>query len=172
MFSQEDVNNLGALIKEHGYRRVFVVGSLGAGKTIFARALAGYTGFACVELDRASVEFVKTKDRMPEDLGEVLDSVLTRQKPPYIIEHTELLDLEPAGRADLVVMLNPPVAEIMHSFVVRQQRAGAGSKKFSSADVKKMAGEVTKRFAKLHGKRVYRNDYSGIEAKALAVAKG
>ncbi|MCO7127083.1 DNA topology modulation protein FlaR [Sporolactobacillus shoreicorticis] len=101
--------------------KIYIIGSVGSGKTTLARNIAKKTEIAAYELDNVVWEHRPDGDRrrIPAERDAILQDIL--KKDSWIIEGAQYADwVLPALRsADRIIFLDPPNRVIQHRIVKR-----------------------------------------------------
>ena len=102
------------------YRRINVVGTSAAGKTTFARALAGHLDVPCVELDALHWEAAWTEAPEPVMRQRVTDATVGEA---WVVDgnYSAVRDIV-WGRAQAVVWLDFPLRTVLWRYAARTQR--------------------------------------------------
>jgi adenylate kinase family enzyme len=102
------------------YRRINVVGTSAAGKTTFARALAGHLDVPCVELDALHWEADWTEAPEPVMRQRVTDATAGEA---WVVDgnYSAVRDIV-WGRAQAVVWLDFPLRTVLWRYAARTQR--------------------------------------------------
>jgi len=167
MFTAEDVQEIVKNIQATKAQKIYVVGNVGSGKSTFARELAGQTNFKNIDLDYFFQIYRQEKNE-EANLSELLSFVLEREKPPYIINHADLLSHNLSDKADMVILLNPKKEEQIKSRQIRQENKTDGEwQHVNIDDYNKISRDNLDNFDKIKGKIVYNNDKSGTLVKSL-----
>lgn len=167
MFSVDDVDAIVKSIKEANAQKIYVVGNVGSGKSTLARELAEETNYKNIDLDHFFQIYRQEKSK-EASLGDLLDFVLEREVPPYIINHANLLNHELDRKADMIVLLNPKKDELFKSRELRERAGTEGEwRNVKVSDYDKIAKENLGKITKVKGRTVYRNDNSGTLVKLL-----
>jgi ATPase subunit of ABC transporter with duplicated ATPase domains len=167
MFTAQDIEETVKNIQATKAQKIYVVGNVGSGKSTFARELAGQTKFKNIDLDHFFQIYRQEKNK-EADLSELLSFVLEREKPPYIINHADLLSHNLDDKADMIVLLNPKIEEQIKSRQIREDNKTDGEwQNVSVADYDKISQNNLDNLAEIKGAIVYSNDKSGIIVKSL-----
>lgn len=167
MFTVDDVQEIVKNIQATKAQKIYVVGNVGSGKSTFARELAGQTNFKNIDLDHFFQIYRQEKNE-EANLSELLSFVLKREKPPYIINHADLLSHNLSDKADMVILLNPKKEEQIKSRQIRQENKTDGEwQRVNIDDYDKISRDNLDNFDKIKGKIVYNNDKSGTLVKLL-----
>jgi len=167
MFTVDDVQEIVKNIQATKAQKIYVVGNVGSGKSTFARELAGQTNFKNIDLDHFFQIYRQEKNE-EANLSELLSFVLEREKPPYIINHADLLSHNLSDKADMVILLNPKKEEQIKSRQIRQENKADGEwQRVNIDDYDKISRDNLDNFDKIKGKIVYNNDKSGTLVKLL-----
>jgi hypothetical protein len=167
MFTAEDVRETVKNIQATKAQKIYVVGNVGSGKSTFARELAGQTNFKNIDLDHFFQIYRQEKNK-EANLSELLDFVLAREEPPYIINHADLLNHNLSDKADMVILLNPKKEEQIKSRQIRQENKTDGEwQNVNVNDYDKISRDNLDNLAKAKGQVVYINDKSGTLIKSL-----
>lgn len=168
MYTQNDVNRIARSIKESSSQRIYVSGNVGSGKTTFAREISRELGYKNIDLDRYFQIFRQETGNETLDLGELLNFVLQKEKPPFVINHADLLRQELVKDADMVIFLAPKKEELIKSRDLRKENGAEGEwQSVSEDDYDKIAKQNLTDFEKLSGNVIYYNEKSGTMARQL-----
>jgi adenylate kinase family enzyme len=168
MFTEADVEATIAIVKESGAEKIYVVGNVGSGKTTFARELSRATNYRNIDIDQWFQIFRQEQQREAADLKELLGYILQKEKPPFIINHADLLRQDLVQDADMIVFLNPKKEEQLKSRQLRTESGAEGEWQAVSADdYEKIAEENQARLESLGGKTKYSNEKSGTIVRVL-----
>lgn len=162
MFTEADIEETVGIIKEDGAKKIFVVGNVGSGKTTFARELSRAVGYKNIDVDQWFQIFRQEQQREAADLKELLGYILQKEKPPFIINHADLLRQDLIQDADIVVFLNPKKEEQLRSRQLRTESGAEGEWQAVSADdYDKIAEQNLAKLENLNGEVKYMNEKSG-----------
>lgn len=168
MFTEADMEATVGIVKESGAEKIYVVGNVGSGKTTFARELSRATNYRNIDIDQWFQIFRQEQQREAADLNELLSYILQKEKPPFIINHADLLRQDLVQNADMVVFLNPKKEEQLKSRQLRTESGAEGEWQAVSADdYEKIAEENQARLDSLGGKKKYSNEKSGTIVRLL-----
>src|SRR3989338_4817534 len=129
MFTESDMQATVAVVNESGAKKIYVVGNVGSGKTTFARELSRAVGCKNIDIDQWFQIFRQEQQREAADLKELLAYILQKEKPPFIINHADLLRQDLIQDADIVVFLNPNKEEQLRSRQLRTDSGAEGDRK-------------------------------------------
>lgn len=167
MFTVEDVQKTVKNIQNTKAQKIYIIGNVGSGKSTFARELAQQTSFKNIDLDHF-FQIYKQEKNKEANLSELLSFVLEREKPPYIINHSDLLSYNLSDKADMVILLNPKKEEQIKSRQIRQEnKTDGGWQNVNVDDYDKISRDNLDILSKTKGKIVYNNDKSGTLIKSL-----
>ncbi|MDI3496560.1 MAG: hypothetical protein PWQ35_581 [Patescibacteria group bacterium] len=167
MFTTEDIQEAVKNIQATKAQRIYVVGNVGSGKSTFARELANQTNFKNIDLDHFFQIYRQEKNK-EADLSELLNFVLEREVPPYIINHADLLNYNLSDKADMIVLLNPKKEELIKNRQIRQENKTEGNWQNINIDnYNQISQNNLDSLTKAKGKLVYNNDKSGALIKLL-----
>lgn len=167
MFTVEDINETVKNIQTTKAQKIYVVGNVGSGKSTFARELAEQTNFKNIDLDHFFQIYRQEKNK-EANLSELLSFVIEREKPPYIINHADLLSYNLSDKADIVILLNPKKEEQIKSRQIRQENKTDGEwQNVNVNDYDNISQNNLNNLSKIKGKIVYNNDQSGTIVKSL-----
>ena len=168
MFTEADMEATVGVVKESGAEKIYVVGNVGSGKTTFARELSRATNYRNIDIDQWFQIFRQEQQREATDLRELLGYILQKEKPPFIINHADLLRQDLVQDADMVVYLNPKKEEQLKS---RQLRAESGAEgewqAVSTDDYDEIAEQNLLKLEGLSGEAKYTNEKSGTIVRVL-----
>lgn len=168
MFTEADMEATVGVIKESGAEKIYVVGNVGSGKTTFARELSRATNYRNIDIDQWFQIFRQEQKREAADLKELLGYILQKEKPPFIINHADLLRQDLVQDADMVVFLNPKKEEQLKSRQIRTESGAEGEWQTVSADdYEKIAKENQAKLESLGGEAKYSNEKSGTIVRVL-----
>lgn len=167
MYTNQDINETVKNIQKINAKRVYVVGNVGSGKSTFARDLSRQINYKNIDLDHFFQIYRQEKNK-EADLSELLNFVLERETPPYIINHSDLLNFDLEDKADMIVLLNPKKEEQLKNRQIREDNKTDGEwQNVSVDDYDKISQDNLDNLAKIKGKIVYNNDKSGTLVKSL-----
>jgi len=96
------------------------------------------------------------------------DYVLKKEKPPFVINHADLLSKDLIQDVDLVVFLNPKKEELLRTRQIRTESGTEGEwQSINPEDFDKIEKENLRGFKKLGGKIIYENINSGTIVKQI-----
>lgn len=168
MFTEADMKKTVSLVKETGAEKIYVVGNVGSGKTTFARELSRAVGYKNIDIDQWFQIFRQEQKREAADLKELLGYILQKEKPPFIINHADLLRQDLVQDADMVVFLNPKKEEQLKSRQLRTESGAEGEWQAVSADDYDMIAEENQaKLESLGGGTKYSNEKSGTIVRIL-----
>lgn len=168
MFTEVDMEATVAIVKESGAEKIYVVGNVGSGKTTFARELSRAVGYKNIDIDQWFQIFRQEQQREAADLKEVLGYILQKEKPPFIINHADLLRQNLVQDADLVVFLNPKKEEQLKSRQLRTESGADGEWQAVSADdYNKIAEQNLTKLNALGGETKYSDEKTGTIVRLL-----
>lgn len=168
MFTEADMEATVAIVKESGAEKIYVVGNVGSGKTTFARELSRAVGYKNIDIDQWFQIFRQEQQREAADLKELLGYILQKEKPPFIINHADLLRQDLVQNADMVVFLNPKKEEQLKSRQLRSESGAEGEWQAVSADdYDKIAEQNLAKLDGLGGETKYSNEKSGTIVRVL-----
>ncbi len=168
MFTQADMETTIATIKESGAEKIYVVGNVGSGKTTFAQELSRAVGYKNIDVDQWFQIFCQEQQREAADVKELLGYIFQKEKPPFIINHADLLRQDIIQDADLVVFLNPKKEEQLRSRRLRTESGAEGEWHAVSADdYDKIAEQNLAKVESLGGEVKYTNEKSGTSIRTL-----
>ncbi len=168
MFTAEDIARTVELIAEHEAKKIFVVGNVGSGKTTFAREIANDLGYKNIDVDKFFQIFRQEQGREVADLAELMQFILQRESPPFVINHADLLRQGLLGEADVVIYLNPKKEEQLKTRELRAANAAEGEWREMTEDYYDFViQENTKNFDELNGEVLYQNEKSGTAVKLI-----
>lgn len=107
MYSEQDVEFTADLIRSTKADRIYVTGNVGSGKTTFSRELSRNINYKNIDVDRYFQIFRQEQKREADNLSELLSYITSKEDPPYVINHADLLSQDLIREADVVVLLNP-----------------------------------------------------------------
>lgn len=162
MFSVEDIRMAVDIIRTSGSEKIYVVGNVGSGKTTFSREIARILGYKNIDLDKWFQLFFHEYQRDAVDLKELLDYVLIKENPPFIINHADLLRKDLILDGDLVIFLNPSKEEHLRSRQIRIESEAEGEwKVVDLSDYDQIEEQNMKKFKNIGGVIKYENKKSG-----------
>ena len=168
MFTEADMEATVAIVKESGAEKIYIVGNVGSGKTTFARELSRATGYKNIDIDQWFQIFRQEQQREAADLKELLGYILQKEKPPFVINHADLLRQDLVQDADLVVFLNPKKEEQLKSRQLRTESGAEGEWQTVGADdYDKISEQNLSKLDGLGGETKYSNEKSGTIVRAL-----
>jgi len=168
MFTEADMEATVAIIKESGAEKIYVVGNVGSGKTTFARELSRAVGFKNIDIDQWFQIFRQEQQREAADLKELLGYILQKEKPPFIINHADLLRQDLVQDADMVVFLNPKKEEQLKSRQLRTESGAEGEWQAVSADdYEKIAEQNLSKLDGFGSETKYSDEKSGTIVRVL-----
>ncbi len=168
MYTKTDVETVVSAIKESGSKKIYVIGNVGSGKTTFAREVSRETGFKNIDVDRWFQIFRQEQKREAADLSELLKYILQKEKPPYIINHADLLRQNLIKDADMVVYLNPKKGELLKSRQLRSENGAEGEWQTVSKDeYDNIAKKNTEAFKNIGGALKHHDEKSGTSIRVL-----
>ena len=163
MFTEADVESTVAVVNESGAEKIYVVGNVGSGKTTFARELSRAVGYKNIDIDQWFQIFRQEQQREAADLKELLGYILQKEKPPFIINHADLLRQDLVQDADMVVFLNPKKEEQLKSRRLRTESGAEGEWQAVSADdYEEIAEQNLAKLDGFGGETKYSDEKSGI----------
>ena len=167
MFTATDLEETVKNIQNSKAQKIYVVGNVGSGKSTFSRELAQHTNFKNIDLDHF-FQIYRQEKKQEATLAELLNFVLEREQPPYIINHADLLNYNLSDKADMIILLNPKKEEQEKSRQIRQENKTDGEwSKVRVSDYDKIAETNLNSLASIAGQIVYKNDQSGTIVKLL-----
>lgn len=167
MFTTEDINETVRSIQETKAQKIYIIGNVGSGKSTFARELTEKTNYTNIDLDHFFQIYRQEKGK-EANLSDLLNFVLERQAPPYIINHADLISFDLDNKADMVILLNPKKEEQIKSRQVRIENQTDGEwQNVDVDDYDKISQDNLNNFSKIKGEVVYSNDKSGTLVKSL-----
>ncbi|MFH1253070.1 MAG: hypothetical protein V1664_01935 [Candidatus Uhrbacteria bacterium] len=168
MFTAADVEMAATIIRQNGAEKIYVVGNVGSGKTTFARELSRAIDFKNIDLDQWFQIFRQEQQREATNLKELLDYILQKEKPPFIINHADLLRQDLIQDADVVVFLNPKKEEQLKSRQLRTESNTEGEWQMVNAgDYEIIAEQNLAKLESLGGETKYKNEKSGTTVRVL-----
>ena len=168
MFTDTDMEATVAVVNESGAKKIYVVGNVGSGKTTFARELSRAVGYKNIDIDKWFQIFRQEWQREAADLEELLGYILQKEKPPFIINHADLLRQDLIQDADMVVFLNPKKEEQLKSRQLRTESGAEGEWQTVSADdYDKIVKQNLAKLDSLGGETKYSNEKSGTIVRVL-----
>ena len=168
MFTEADMEATVAIIKESGAEKIYVVGNVGSGKTTFARELSRAVGFKNIDIDQWFQIFRQEQQREAADLKELLGYILQKEKPPFIINHADLLRQDLVQDADMVVFLNPKKEEQLKSRQLCTESGAEGEWQAVSADdYEKIAEQNLSKLDGFGSETKYSDEKSGTIVRVL-----
>ena len=168
MFTEADMEATVGAIKKNGAEKIYVVGNVGSGKTTFARDLSRAVNYKNIDIDQWFQIFRQEQQREAADLKELLGYILQKEKPPFVINHADLLRQDLVQDADMVVFLNPKKEEQLRSRQLRTENGAEGEWQAVSADdYDKIAEENQEKLESLGGDINYCNEKSGTIVRVL-----
>lgn len=172
MYTEADVEVAVSAIRESGSEKIYVTGNVGSGKTTFAREILRETSFKNIDVDRWFQIFRQEQQREAADLSELIKYILQKEKPPFIINHVDLLRQNLIEDADMVVYLNPKKSELLKSRQLRSESGAQGEWQMVSEDeYDKIAEKNTESFENMGGVLKYHNKKSGTSIRVLKTNK-
>lgn len=172
MYTEADVEVAVSAIRESGSEKIYVTGNVGSGKTTFAREILRETSFKNINVDRWFQIFRQEQQREAADLSELIKYILQKEKPPFIINHVDLLRQNLIEDADMVVYLNPKKSELLKSRQLRSESGAQGEWQMVSEDeYDKIAEKNTESFENMGGVLKYHNKKSGTSIRVLKTNK-
>ncbi|MFH1191905.1 MAG: hypothetical protein V1655_00340 [bacterium] len=168
MYIEADVKSTVSIIRGIGAEKIFVIGNVGSGKTTFAREVSRELGFKNIDMDRWFQIFRQKQKREACDLSELMEYILQKEKPPFIINHADLLRQNLISDADIVIYLNPKKSELLKSRQIRNKNGAEGEwQAVSEEDYEKIEQENMEQFKDLGGALKYYNEKSGTAVRVL-----
>ncbi|MDP3970218.1 MAG: hypothetical protein Q8P90_00805 [bacterium] len=170
MFTPEDLNAIVEYIRQSDVQKIIVVGNIGSGKSTMSRKLSSELGYKNIDLDLYFQIYRQEHDGQEATLPILVDFILKREEPPYIINHADLLrqNLAISG-ADMVILLSPPIDEQLRSRLKREEEGAEGEwHNVSPEDYETINKEDLASFSALEGDVSYSNDSSGTMVKHLS----
>ena len=168
MFTDTDMEATVAVVNESGAKKIYVVGNVGSGKTTFARELSRAVGYKNIDIDKWFQIFRQEQQREAADLKELLAYILQKEKPPFIINHADLLRQNLVQDADIVVFLNPNKEEQLRSRQLRTESGAEGEwQAVSTDDYEKIAEQNMGKLDSLGGETKYSDEKSGTIVRVL-----
>lgn len=166
MFTQEDVRKIVELIRDAGFQKIFVVGNVGCGKTTFSRELAKELNYKNIDVDKFFQIFRQEHGRDVKDLSELVDFIMNKERPPFVINHADLLRQNLVDSADVVVYLNPKREEQIKTRELRLKNNVDGDwREMTDENYDWIIKENSDSFDKLNGELAYVNEGSGTAVK-------
>lgn len=167
MFTPEDVNAIVECVKQNEVQKIIVVGNIGSGKSTMARKLSSELGYKNIDLDRYFQVYRQEHNGKEATLPVLVDFILEREEPPYIINHADLLRQNLAiAEADMVVLLSPAIDEQLRTRLIREEKGTEGEwQNVSPEDYQTICKEDLASFNALEGDIPYSNDSSGTMIK-------
>lgn len=167
MFTTKDVQEAVKNIQTAKAQKIYIVGNVGSGKSTFARELAGQTNFKNIDVDHFFQIYRQEKNK-EANLSELLNYVLEREVPPYIINHADSLNHNLNDKADMIILLNPSYDELLMSRQIRQNNNAEGEwQNVNTNDYNRISQSNLDALAEINGEIVYSNDKSGTIIKIL-----
>lgn len=168
MFTEADMEATVAIVKESGAEKIYVVGNVCSGKTTFARELSRAVGYKNIDIDQWFQIFQQEQQREAADLKELVGYILQKEKPPFIINHADLLRQNLVQDADMVVFLNRRKEEWFKSMQFRTESGADGEwKTIDSDDYNTIAEQNLAKLGSLSGETKYSNKKSGTIVRVL-----
>ena len=168
MFTEADMEATVAIVKENDAEKIYVVGNVGSGKTTFARELSRAVDYKNIDIDQWFQIFRQEQQREAVDLKELLGYILQKEKPPFIINHADLLRQNLVQDADIVVFLNPNKEEQLRSRQLRTESGAEGEwQAVSTDDYEKIAEQNMGKLDSLGGETKYSDEKSGTIVRVL-----
>lgn len=168
MFTETDVQTTATIIKKRELEKVYVVGITGSGKTTFAKELARILRFKNIDIDKWFKKFHRKHQRPTSDLKELLGYIMETEKPPYIINHSDLLINDLVQEAEIIVYLNPRKEELERNWQLRKQVGAEGMwKAVTDGDFSKIVSHNLVNLDRLGRRKSYENKKSGTTVYVL-----
>jgi len=168
MYTEDDIKTSISIIKESDSEKIYVIGNVGSGKTTFAREISRELGYKNIDVDRWFQIFRQEQKREAADLPELLQYIMKREKPPFVINHTDLLRQNLIKDADVVIYLNPQKDELLKSRQLRSESGAEGEwQHVNDGDYDKIERENTELFNNMGGTIKQRNEKSGTSIRLL-----
>jgi len=168
MYTGADVEAVISAVKESNSEKIYVIGNVGSGKTTFAREISRELDFKNIDVDRWFQIFRQEQQREATDLPELLQYILKKEKPPFVINHADLLQQNLITDADVVVYLNPQKDELLKSRQLREERGAEGGwESVAEHDYNKIERENTELFNGLGGVLKQSSEKSGTLIRVL-----
>lgn len=167
MYTETDIEATVAIIKQGGAERIYVIGNVGSGKSTFAQELSRAIGYKNIDTDQWFQIFRQEQQR-EADLKELLKYILQKEKPPFIINHADLLRQDLVKEADIVVFLNPKKEEQLKSRQLRTESGAEGEwQAVSVENYDQIAEQNLAKLESLVGETKYTNEKSGTIVRVL-----
>lgn len=168
MYTNADVEAAVSAIKESSSEKIYVIGNVGSGKTTFARELSRETGYKNIDVDRWFQIFRQEQQREAADLTELLKYILQKEKPPFVINHADLLRQNLIKDADMVVYLNPKKSELLKSRQLRSESGAEGEwQTVNENEYDTIAKENSELFKSIRGVLKHHDEKSGTSIRVL-----
>jgi broad-specificity NMP kinase len=168
MFTEVDMETTIAIAKESDVEKIYVVGNVGSGKTTFAKELSHALNYKNIDVDKWFQIFRQEQQREAADLKELLGYILQKEKPPFVINHADLLRQDLVQNADMIVFLNPKREEQLKSRQLRTENGAEGEwQSVSAEDYGVIAEQNLTKFENLGGEEKYVNEKSGTIVRVL-----
>lgn len=168
MYTEGDIENAISVIKESGSEKIYVIGNVGSGKTTFAREISRELGYKNIDVDRWFQIFRQEQKREAADLPELLQYIMKKEKPPFVINHTDLLRQNLIKDADVVIYLNPQKDELLKSRQLRSESGAEGEwQHINEGDYDEIERKNTELFNNMGGTIKQCNEKSGTSIRLL-----
>lgn len=162
MFTEADIKKTISIITKSGAEKIYVVGNVGSGKTTFARELSLAIDYKNMDIDQWFRILHQEQQRKAVELKELLAYILQKEKPPFIINHAELLKQDLIQDADIIIFLNPKKEELLKNRQIRTENDVDGDwQAIKIDDYDKITEQNLAKLKKINGKIKYTNEKSG-----------
>jgi len=125
-------------------------------------------GYKNIDVDQWFQIFRQEQQREAANLSELLKYILQKEKPPFVINHADLLRQNLIKDADVVIYLNPQKNELLKSRQLRSESGANGEWQFvNESDYAIIEQENTELFNNMGGTIEHSNKKSGTSIRVL-----
>lgn len=172
MFTEKDIEKSTNIAQENNAQKIYIVGNVGSGKSTFGLKLSQKLGYKNIDLDFYNKEYCETNSvSSVADIKDLLDFVLQKEKPPFVINHADILKRGSAitdENADMIVFLNPNKEELLKNRESRLARGASGDWiNIKPENYDKIEKDNLEELNKLKGNIVYKNNESSTIIKIV-----